>query len=154
MDKARAAAERAVNSCYNASHNEEACLSCIEAALTAHAAEAVRAERAEREAPEQYWEVALHWRWAGRFDEVMRFTVPSLAEIDTQVRMCLERIADRYAFDCGRVTKPLNPAVYELVITPLRGRERRSIFDQYQPVLDAAVAAKEAALRGRGGEQV
>ena len=60
----------------------------------------------------------LHWTWGGNFSETTEFFVYERDEIKEKAEEIIVKIARRYAFDCGRLEKPLNPLVSSITVIP------------------------------------
>jgi hypothetical protein len=92
----------------------------------------------------------VEWGWGSghRFSEQARFRVRDEQAIDEEIAWWLPRMVSRYAFDCGQLDRPLNPWVYQIVVTPVGRREYRSV--QYlHPVIERLVAERRTELEAR-----
>lgn len=96
----------------------------------------------------KHYACEMSWTWGGRmatFRETSRFTVYTLDELDAAIKAEIARICERYAFDCGRLTHPLNPSIGSLHITPVYTSEWRDL-SEYRPVVAACIDSVKAQI--------
>lgn len=101
------------------------------------------------------FDVELSWSWGTtyRFRETHRFHAQTRAEIDREVREFIEKMADRYAYDCSRLTQPLHPCLTGLRITPSQPRVYETT-ERFSADVDAAVARVTAKLQAAESSRV
>lgn len=93
------------------------------------------------------WRLRLDWGWGTsyRFQETHETVIYSLDEIPGVIRDWIARIADRYAYDCGVLEKPLNPHLCGYDVTPIQETERHSTAE-FDAEMAAAITAKRERL--------
>lgn len=63
------------------------------------------------------YKMLIRWGWS-QFNEETHSVLFNLDELDREVRAFLDRVADRYTYDCGRKDHPLHPRICSITLTP------------------------------------
>lgn len=99
---------------------------------------------------EQRWQVVVSWGWGRRygFAEESSFVIHDREDLARDIEHTVQRIADSYAFDCGRLDYPLNPRIYGVMLTPI-GETESVPSDPFNRMLQDAVKTKREKLKER-----
>lgn len=91
------------------------------------------------------FQIEVTWAWS-TFKETSRAIVDSLDDIEKEVEKIILKIVDRYAFDCGDLSRPLNPRVLGLTVTPLGKSEYQDISNSSLPMVMAGIEQKRMTI--------